>query len=185
MRRARCLLLMPDCCCRQARWSAQDAARSTERYCTQLPQLRRLGWRSRSRRARCDAQSRQRCGLMGEGGAQAACRHDAAAGQSCDLHRRRSMRWSRKLETTLDAAGGARHRQPPRCTGSIAMNTRTPSATSSACRVDVNAMLPPGRCQQGFDNVAAGLGLSPALIQGYTTAAMKLSRAAVGDLAAT
>ncbi len=37
----------------------------------------------------------------------------------------------------------------------------------------------------GFDNVASGLGISPALIQGYTSAAMKLSRAAVGDMTAS
>lgn len=52
-------------------------------------------------------------------------------------------------------------------------------------RVDVNAILPPDDASNGFDNVASGLGISPALIQGYTTAAMKLSRAAVGDMTAT
>jgi hypothetical protein len=50
--------------------------------------------------------------------------------------------------------------------------------------MDVHGMLPPDDASEGFDNVAAGLGLSPALIQGYTTAAMKLGRAAVGDLTA-
>ena len=50
--------------------------------------------------------------------------------------------------------------------------------------MDVSAMLPPDDASEGFDNIAAGLGLSPALIQGYTTAAMKLGRAAVGDLTA-
>ena len=46
-------------------------------------------------------------------------------------------------------------------------------------------LLPPDDASEGFDNVASGLGISPALIQGYTTAAMKLSRAAVGDMTAT
>jgi hypothetical protein len=48
--------------------------------------------------------------------------------------------------------------------------------------VDVSGLLPPDDASAGFDNVAAGLGISPALIQGYTSAAMKLSRTAVGDL---
>ncbi|HXC58828.1 MAG TPA: DUF1592 domain-containing protein, partial [Steroidobacteraceae bacterium] len=52
-------------------------------------------------------------------------------------------------------------------------------------QVDVAAMLPPDDASNGFDNVASGLAISPALIQGYTTAAMKLSRAAVGDMTAT
>jgi len=52
-------------------------------------------------------------------------------------------------------------------------------------QVDVAPMLPPDDASNGFDNMAAGLSISPALIQGYTTAAMKLSRAAVGDMTAT
>jgi hypothetical protein len=52
-------------------------------------------------------------------------------------------------------------------------------------QVDVSTLLPTDDASNGFDNVAAGLGISPALIQGYTTAAMKLSRAAVGDMTAT
>ena len=52
-------------------------------------------------------------------------------------------------------------------------------------QVDVASMLPPDDASNGFDNMAAGLSISPALIQGYTTAAMKLSRAAVGDMTAT
>ena len=48
-----------------------------------------------------------------------------------------------------------------------------------------STLLPPDDASNGFDNMAAGLSISPALIQGYTTAAMKLSRAAVGDMTAT
>lgn len=51
--------------------------------------------------------------------------------------------------------------------------------------VNVSALLPPDDASEGFDNVASGLGISPALIQGYTSAAMKLSRAAIGDMTAT
>jgi mono/diheme cytochrome c family protein len=50
---------------------------------------------------------------------------------------------------------------------------------------NVSGMLPPDDASEGFDNVASGLGISPALIQGYTSAAMKLSRAAVGDMTTT
>ena len=52
-------------------------------------------------------------------------------------------------------------------------------------QVDVANFLPPDDASEGFDNIASGLGISPALIQGYTTAAIKLSRLAVGDLSAT
>ncbi|MEJ1966675.1 MAG: DUF1587 domain-containing protein [Gammaproteobacteria bacterium] len=45
-----------------------------------------------------------------------------------------------------------------------------------AMPVDVSGLLPPDDSSAGFDNVASGLGISPALIQGYTSAAMKLSR---------
>jgi hypothetical protein len=48
--------------------------------------------------------------------------------------------------------------------------------------LDVRGLLPPDDSSAGFDNVASGLGISPALIQGYTSAAMQLSRAAVGDM---
>jgi hypothetical protein len=51
--------------------------------------------------------------------------------------------------------------------------------------LDVAAMLPKDDASEGFDNIASGLGFSPALIQGYTSAAMKISRAVVGDMTAT
>jgi hypothetical protein len=50
-----------------------------------------------------------------------------------------------------------------------------------AIDVDVNALLPPDDATEGFDNIADALGTSPALIQGYISAAMKISRRAVGD----
>jgi hypothetical protein len=52
-------------------------------------------------------------------------------------------------------------------------------------QIDAGALLPQDDATNGFDNVAAGLNVSPALIQAYTSAAMKLSRAAVGDMTAT
>ena len=43
------------------------------------------------------------------------------------------------------------------------------------------ATLPADDAIQGFDNVAAALTVSPTLIESYITAALKISRAAVGD----
>src|SRR5262245_44002350 len=50
-----------------------------------------------------------------------------------------------------------------------------------ALNVEVTALLPPDDATEGFDNIADALGTSPALIQGYISAAMKISRRAVGD----
>jgi hypothetical protein len=47
--------------------------------------------------------------------------------------------------------------------------------------VDVAALLPQDDATDGFDNIADALGTSPSLIQGYVSAAMKISRRAVGD----
>jgi hypothetical protein len=46
---------------------------------------------------------------------------------------------------------------------------------------DVSALLPGDGSTDGFDNLAQGLSVSPTLIQGYVSAAMKISRLAVGD----
>ena len=50
-----------------------------------------------------------------------------------------------------------------------------------ALDVDVAALLPQDDATDGFDNIADALGTSPSLIQGYVSAAMKISRRAVGD----
>src|SRR5262252_4605522 len=50
-----------------------------------------------------------------------------------------------------------------------------------ALDVDVTALLPQDDATEGFDNIADALGTSPSLIQGYISAAMKISRRAVGD----
>ena len=47
--------------------------------------------------------------------------------------------------------------------------------------VDVTTLLPGDGSSDGFDNVADALSVSPTLIQGYVSAAMKISRLAVGD----
>jgi hypothetical protein len=91
------------------------------------------------------------------------------------------------LETRLDAHGGKA------AAGGAAPVLHRLNRTEYANAIrdlfgmpmDVSGLLPPDDASEGFDNVASGLGISPALIQGYTSAAMKLSRAAVGDLTAT
>jgi hypothetical protein len=50
--------------------------------------------------------------------------------------------------------------------------------------VDVSSLLPSDDSNEGFDNIAEALGVSPVLIQGYVSAAMKISRLAVGDRSA-
>jgi len=47
--------------------------------------------------------------------------------------------------------------------------------------IDVAPLLPADGSSEGFDNIAEALSVSPALIQGYVSAAMKISRLAVGD----
>jgi mono/diheme cytochrome c family protein len=50
-----------------------------------------------------------------------------------------------------------------------------------ALDINVNMLLPADGSSQGFDNLAEALAVSPSLIQGYVSAAMKISRLAVGD----
>lgn len=49
--------------------------------------------------------------------------------------------------------------------------------------VDTSALLPPDDSDEGFDNLSEMLVISPALVDGYIAAAMRISREAVGDLA--
>jgi len=51
-----------------------------------------------------------------------------------------------------------------------------------ALQINPATLLPPDTASKGFDNIAAVLSTSPALIQGYLDAALKISRLAVGDL---
>jgi hypothetical protein len=48
-------------------------------------------------------------------------------------------------------------------------------------QVDVTTLLPPDPSVKGFDNIGEVLTTSPALVQGYLNAGMKISRLAVGD----
>jgi hypothetical protein len=90
----------------------------------------------------------------------------------------------RALETRLDSEAEVRAAAP-----SLHRLNRVEYANAIrdifGMKIDSATLLPPDDSSNGFDNVAAGLGVSPALIQAYTTAAMKLSRTMVGDMTAT
>jgi mono/diheme cytochrome c family protein len=53
-----------------------------------------------------------------------------------------------------------------------------------ALELDVKPLLPSDDSNEGFDNIAEALTVSPSLVQGYVAAAMKISRLAVGDRSA-
>jgi Protein of unknown function (DUF1592)/Protein of unknown function (DUF1588)/Protein of unknown function (DUF1587)/Protein of unknown function (DUF1585)/Protein of unknown function (DUF1595) len=50
-----------------------------------------------------------------------------------------------------------------------------------AVNVDVTTLLPSDDSSEGFDNIADALGVSPALLERYVSAATRISRLAVGD----
>jgi hypothetical protein len=86
------------------------------------------------------------------------------------------------LEAQIDRAAAA---QP--FAGSPALHRLNRAEYGNAVRdllaleVDAASLLPPDDSAAGFDNNADVLGVSPALIDGYATAAAKISRLAVGD----
>jgi mono/diheme cytochrome c family protein len=85
------------------------------------------------------------------------------------------------LETELDRHAAA-HLPPP---GLHRLNrTEYGNAIRDllALEVDPAKFLPSDDSTRGFDNIAGALSLSPALLEGYATAAAKISRLAVGDV---
>ena len=89
-----------------------------------------------------------------------------------------------ELETRLDRAA------PPDAgldTPALHRLNRTEYANAIrdllALDVDVTTLLPADASSEGFDNIADALAVSPTLVQGYVSAAMKISRRAVGDRA--
>ena len=86
------------------------------------------------------------------------------------------------LATALDRAAAA-HPDP----GRIGLHRLNRAEYANAIRdlfgIDVNAkaMLLPDEADEGFDNVAASLALSPAHLERYLTAAREISRLAIGD----
>jgi len=86
------------------------------------------------------------------------------------------------LQNQIDRAAAARP-----FAGTPALHRLNRTEYSNAIRdllaleVDAASLLPPDDSAAGFDNIADVLGVSPALIEGYATAAAKISRLAVGD----
>jgi mono/diheme cytochrome c family protein len=86
------------------------------------------------------------------------------------------------LETRLDKASS-----PSAGLDAPAMHRLNRTEYGNAIRdllaldIDVAVLLPPDSSSDGFDNIADALSVSPSLIQGYVTAAMKISRRAIGD----
>jgi Protein of unknown function (DUF1587) len=88
-----------------------------------------------------------------------------------------------QLETALDAAATARPNP-----GRFAVHRLNREEYTAAIRellgleIDGRAMLPAEDAdQEGFDNVASVLSVSPALLENYLSAARTISRLAVGD----
>ncbi|MEO8096125.1 MAG: DUF1592 domain-containing protein [Acidobacteriota bacterium] len=87
-----------------------------------------------------------------------------------------------RLEGALDRESAA-HPNP----GSIALHRLNRAEYSNVVRdllgleIDVTTMLPADDSSEGFDNIADALRISPALLEGYVTAAANISRLAVGD----
>ncbi len=90
------------------------------------------------------------------------------------------------LETALDKAA-AQHPNP----GAVLLHRMNRNEYANAVR-DLLALpvrgadlMPSDDSAAGFDNIASALSLSPALMQSYVTAAAKISRLAIGDVAAS
>jgi len=87
------------------------------------------------------------------------------------------------LETELDRAAAARP-NPGRPAGLHRLN-RTEYANAIrdvlGVEIDPTSMLPPDAQAHGFDTNADALGVEPALLDRYLTAAAKIARVAVGD----
>jgi mono/diheme cytochrome c family protein len=85
------------------------------------------------------------------------------------------------LENELDRASAAK---PKLAAPGVHRANRTEYAAAIhnllALDIDPAAYLPADDASYGFDNVASGLNVSPALVEGYVTAATKISRLALG-----
>jgi mono/diheme cytochrome c family protein len=90
------------------------------------------------------------------------------------------------LEAGLDRAAASRPNP-----GSPGLHRMNRTEYGNAIRdlldldVDVSTLLPADDSSEGFDNIADALRVSPALVERYTSAAVKISRLAVGNLLLT
>ena len=86
------------------------------------------------------------------------------------------------LESRLDRAAEGRPLQSPAVLRRL---NRTEYANAVRdlldLSIDASTSLPLDDSSEGFDNIAMALGTSPSLAEAYVAAAMKLSRAAIGD----
>jgi mono/diheme cytochrome c family protein len=89
------------------------------------------------------------------------------------------------LQTTLDAAA-EKNPQPGRVGAHRLNRTEYANAIRDllSLQADASKLLLPDEAEDGFDNVAASLALSPAHLERYLAAARQISRTAVGDRAA-
>ena len=85
------------------------------------------------------------------------------------------------LQTTLDTAA-ATNPQPGRVGAHRLNRTEYANAVRDllSLQVDASALLLPDEAEDGFDNVAASLALSPAHLERYLAAARQISRMAIG-----
>src|SRR5687767_6945508 len=88
------------------------------------------------------------------------------------------------LQTTLDAAA-ERDPQPGRVGAHRLNRVEYANAIRDVLSlpIDATALLLPDEAEDGFDNIAASLALSPAHLERYFAAARQISRMAVGDRA--
>jgi cytochrome c551/c552 len=85
------------------------------------------------------------------------------------------------LENELDRAAASHPHLPAPAIHRVNRTEYTNAIRSLlALDVDAAAFLPADDSSYGFDNVVSGLGVSPALVEGYVEAASKISRLALG-----
>ena len=109
----------------------------------------------------------------------ARCLHrDSPTPGAAELNRFRSA-----LITSLDSCCSQARtiRAVTSCIVSIARNTPTPFAICWASMSTSRSLLPSDGGDFGFDNIATALKISPMLLEGYLTAALRISDLAVGD----
>jgi hypothetical protein len=87
-----------------------------------------------------------------------------------------------RIEAAIDRAAAASLRP-----GRVPLHRMNRAEYANAIRdllsleVDASTLLPADNSTRGFDNIADVLGVSPSLLEGYVSAAAKVSRLAVGD----
>src|SRR5579884_1749999 len=94
--------------------------------------------------------------------------------------------FAQRIETQLDRAA-AQHTD----VGRPGLHRLNRTEYANAIRdlldleVDVSTLLPADDSSEGFDNVAEALAISPALVERYTAASLKVSKLAVGNMLAS